>query len=180
MRRVLPAILITGSLCVSGTLSGCAALMSRGPSQLDVAVEDPQEQVDVLIASSSGDQTIRRKVPFFTVGLDRHSDYTLSVRSPGYRPYETTIKRQAQPHVWGDLILLGVGTVGITYAATHPGATVDGLWGVPVMTLGAGLATAGLFGLGWGTVTGTLWSHSPSSLVVTLEKEPKRPFWPFW
>jgi len=180
MRRVLPAIVVAASLSLSASLSGCAVLMARGPSQLSVAVEDPQEHVEVLIASTSSDQEIRRKVPFFTVALDRHSDYTLTVRSPGYRPFETPIRRQAQPHVLGDLLLFGLGTYGMYYAITHPCATIDGLGGIPVMSLGAGLASVGLFGLGWGTVTGSVWRHSPSEVAVTLEKEPRRPFWPFW
>ncbi len=178
MRRSLPAVL--GFLCLSASLSGCAALVTRGPSQLNVSVEDPQENLEVLIDGASNDHHIRRKVPFFSVALDRHSDYTLTVRSRGYKPFETRIGRQAQGHVLGDLLLLGVGTYGMTYAAAHPGATIAPLGGVPVMSLGAGLATAGLFGLGWGTVTGSMWRHTPSELVVTLEKEPSRPFWPFW
>lgn len=180
MRRSLPSTLLLGSLCLSVSLTGCAAVVSRGPSQLSVSVEDPQEDVEVLIEGTSNAHQIRRKVPFFTVALDRHSDYTLKVRGKGYHAYETTIARQAQPHVLGDLLLFGLGTYGMTYAISHPGATIDTLGGVPVMSLGAGLATAGLLGLGWGTVSGSMWRHSPSDLVVSLKKEPSRPFWPFW
>ena len=179
MRRKKTAFLLVGSMSLP-SLTGCAALLSRGPSQLDVAVEDPQEHVEVLIEGISNDHQIRRKVPFFTVSLDRHSDYTLTVKRRGFQPYETRIGRQAQPHVLGDLMLLGLGTYGMSYAAQHPGATISQLGGVPVMSLGAGLATAGLFGLGWGTVTGSLWRHTPSEVVVTLKEEPRRPFWPFW
>jgi hypothetical protein len=180
MRRSVPAVLLLGSLSLSISLSGCAALFTRGPSPLNVSVEEPQEDLEVLIDGTSNDHHIRRKVPFFSVALDRHSDYTLTVRSRGYEPFQTRIRRTAQSHVLGDLLLLGAGTYGMTYAATHPGATIDFLGGAPVMSIGAGLATAGLFGLGWGTVTGSMWRHEPSDLVVTLEKEPVRPFWPFW
>lgn len=175
MRRPLLAALI-----LTMPLSGCTALMARGPSQLTVAVEDPQEQVDVLIEGRSNGHQIRRKVPFFTVSLDRHSDYTLTVQSRGYQSARMRIGREAQPHVLGDLLLLGLGAYGVGYGLTHPGERIERLGGVPVMALGAGLAGAGLFGLGWGTVTGALWRHQPSEVALSLSKEPTRPFWPFW
>ncbi|MNR90174.1 hypothetical protein D3C86_368850 [compost metagenome] len=180
MRRKLPAILLLGSLSLSTPLSGCAAVLSRGPSQLNVSVEDPQENVEVHLDGLSNDHHIRRKVPFFTVSLDRHSDYKLSVRGRGYHAYETRIGRAVQPHVLGDLLLLGLGTYGMSHAIQNPGATIAPLGGIPVMSLGAGLATVGLFGLGWGTVTGSLWRHTPSDVTVSLKQEAPRPFWPFW
>ncbi len=180
MRRPILATLMLGSMSLTLALSGCAALFSGGPSKLDVSVEEPQEDVEVLIDGVSNDHHIRRKVPFFTVALDRHSDYTLRVRSRGYQSLETRIGRQVQPQVLGDLMVLGLGAYGIHYGNTHPGASLESLGGVPVMSLGMGLAGAGLLGLGWDALSGALWRHTPSEVVVTLEKEPSRPIWPFW
>lgn len=180
MRRIVPTVLLVGSLGLSSTLSGCAVLLTRSPSQLHVAVEDPQENVDVLIAPAATGPIIRRKVPFFTVSLDGRSDYTLKVRSPGYKTYETTLTRQVRPAVWGDVLLLGLGAYGVGYGLTQPDATLDALGNVPVLTLGVGTAALGILGLGWGAVTGSMWRHRPSNLVVTLDKEPARPLWPFW
>jgi hypothetical protein len=180
MRRSILATLMLGSMSLTLALSGCAALLAGGSSKLEVSVEEPQEDVDVLIDGVSNDHHIRRKVPFFTVTLDRHSDYTLRVRSRGYQSLETRIGRQVQPQVLGDLVVMGLGAYGIYYGNMHPGERIESLGGIPVMSLGLGLAGAGLLGLGWDAVSGALWRHAPSDVVVTLEKEPSRPLWPFW
>lgn len=174
MRRLLLVSLL------AFPLSGCAALLSGGPSQIDVSIEDPQENVEVLVEGTSNGHQIRRKVPFFTVSLDRHSDYTLKVHGRGYRSTTHPIGRSAQPHVLGDLFLLGLGAYGVGYGLANPNDRIERLGGIPVLSLGAGVATVGLIGLGWDAVTGNLWRHTPSQVVVSLDKEPARPWWPLW
>lgn len=173
-RAILTCLLLTVPL------PGCAPLLARGPSQLDVAVEEPQENVEVVLQGVSNGQEIRRKVPFFSVTLDRHSDYLVTVGGKGYRPQTFGIRRSLQPAVLGDLALLGAGAYGLTVGLANPNERIERLGGVPVLSLGAGLAATGLLSLGWSTLTGALWRHTPDEVVVTLEKDPSRSFWPFW
>lgn len=175
MRRVILTCLL-----LTVPMTGCAPLLARGPSQIDVSVEEPQENVEALIQGVSNGQEIRRKVPFFTVTLDRHSDYLLTVGGRGYRPQTIGIGRQLQPGVLGDLALLGAGAYGLAVGIGNPSERVERLGGVPVLSLGAGLTTMGLLGLGWGVLSGAVWRHTPDEVVVTLEKDASRSLWPFW
>jgi hypothetical protein len=167
-------------LALIPSLSGCATLLTRGPSQLEVAVEEPQSNIEVLIEGTSNDHRIRRKVPFFTVSLDRKSDYVVTVKSPGHQSTTRRIGRSPQPSVLGNLLMLGLGAYGLGVGLTSPNERIERLGGVSVLSLGAGLTTGGLVGLGWDVLSGAFWQHQPSSLTVTLEPDPARPIWPFW
>lgn len=100
----LPVLL---ALTTAVALSGCATLIGGGNSRLNVAVEEPRQDVEVRIVGLSNGETITRRSSSFSVSLNRNSDYKVVVHSPTYITEEVVIRRNIRPHFWGNICCFG-------------------------------------------------------------------------
>ncbi len=82
--------------------AGCATLIGGGNSRLDVAVEDPRQDVEVRIVGLANGETITRRATNFSVSLNRNSDYKITVHSPRYSTEEVLVRRNIRPIFWAN------------------------------------------------------------------------------
>jgi len=90
------------ALSAAFSLSGCATLIGGGNSQIDVAVEEPRQDLEVRIIGLSNGETITRRASNFSVSLNRNSDYKIVVYSPNYVTEEVLVRRNIRPQFWAN------------------------------------------------------------------------------
>ncbi len=101
------------------SMTGCATLIGGGNSRLDVAVEEPSQDVEVRIVGLSNGESITRRSSNFSVSLNRNSDYKITVHSPRYQTEEVLVRRNIRPMFWGNICCFGgILGLGIDYV-TH-------------------------------------------------------------
>lgn len=105
MKRLATALALSTMLLTTG----CATMFGGGSSQLHVDIDEPRQDVEVLILGTNG-ETITKRSTDFQVSLSRGADYVIKVRSPQYETQEVTLRRNLRGTVWanGLLLLLGV------------------------------------------------------------------------
>ncbi|MNR82363.1 hypothetical protein D3C86_343450 [compost metagenome] len=103
------------ALTAAFSLSGCATLIGGGNSQIDVAVEEPRQDLEVRIIGLSNGETITRRASNFSVSLNRNSDYKIVVHSPSYVTEEVLVRRNVRPHFWANFCCTAgvIGFVGL-------------------------------------------------------------------
>jgi len=95
------------ALTAAVSLTGCATLIGGGNSQIQVAVEEPRQDLEVRIVGLSNGETITRRASSFSVSLNRNSDYKVTVHSPNYVTEEVLIRRNIRPHFWANICCFG-------------------------------------------------------------------------
>lgn len=123
----LPFIL---ALTAAVSATGCATMFGGGNSSLEVAVEEPRQDVEVRIVGLANGETITRRSSKFSVSLNRNSDYKIVVHSPRYQTEEVLVRRNIRTIFWGNLCcnggILGFGIDFLTHNMwEHDKSTVN-------------------------------------------------------
>ena len=89
-------------LCVSPTMTGCAAIAGGGTSQA-VSLSSEPSGAKFTIKSSSGIQMVQGTTPS-TVRLPRKNEYQIEIALDGYRPQTLALTKALNGWVWGNIL----------------------------------------------------------------------------
>jgi hypothetical protein len=161
--KFLSALALTGALLAS---SGCATLFASGPSEVDIAVDQPANGATIAVRGIMNDDAIVKQAQAYKATLDRRTPYAVAVTADGYKPQVVPVKLEVNPAYWLDLLPL---LAGMTLSVTSPNLVQSN----PALL--GGLELAGAVGMLVDLVTANAYRHSMVHMNVSLDKAEKQP-----
>lgn len=171
--RVAVRRLITTFVLVTSTLSsGCATIMSGGPSRLQVNVEGPETGVTTTVKGVNNEDEVTRKDRDFDVVLDRGSSYVVVASAQGYQHGIRVVKSETNPWLWANFGLMAAGLIYVLATPIPPRETPFGIerGGLNLEPFFYSYI-AGMLGFLIDHASTAAWRHNAQAVELHLEKQ---------